>query len=172
MGKKKIIIAFILFFSICFSIRGFQIWKHHQEWVEHLYQDETFAFGMSMATSYRDYSYVNESRLVIILGSYNHLHPEVNLSLDEIKDFLSKEYDEKGKPRVLNPPERLSNYIHWFWYEGGDSYSMKYNLGLDCYKKEHTEKYGTQWVVDLDIDSLKKIISEFNSCANAEDYIH
>lgn len=40
------------------------------------------------------------------------------LSLDEVLDFYDREFDENGKPVINNLPEKIEDYLDWFWFHG------------------------------------------------------
>lgn len=44
--------------------------------------------------------------------------PKEALSLDEVLDFYSSEYDENNEPVIKNLPTKIEDYLDWFWFYG------------------------------------------------------
>lgn len=121
MNQKKILLIFVIFLSICFILKGFLTFNHNKKAydrnLELLYMDASYPFAMQKDTCYRDYSYVNEKNLIINLASYKDSNVDSGITLEEVKDFLSSEFDENGNPKILTPPDNISNYIFWYWHD-------------------------------------------------------
>ena len=133
-----------------------------------LYKHETFALGMDTYDCYKDFSYVDVQILIIKLAAYKRYDNEVEITVEDVKEFLSSEYDENGNLYVLNPPENIAKYIDWYW-SGGDSLARTYMLYLLHFRNDNTEKY-TTFLTDLDEEMLYELIDEFENCSNKEEY--
>lgn len=137
--------------------------------LETLYSHETYALGMEQYDCYKDFSYVNVNRLILNLAAYKYFNEGVEISVEDVKEFLDSEYDENGELYVLNPPENIAKYIEWFW-NGGDVLMVKYRYYLSNYQNDNLEKYSSKSPEELDEELLCELIEEFENCPNREEY--
>ena len=84
------------------------------------------------------------------------------LSLDEVLDFYSREFDENGEPVINNLPGKIEDYLDWFWtyglskkgpkiehdkfYDIGYITNAMFELGF------YSERKNTQQISDVVID--------------------
>ena len=100
MTKKKIIITAIILLVIiapCIFMKIYLRNKEIKHEAEVLYSRQNEAFCISMEESYFDYSNVNKSLLICNLAAYEYRNPGKHLSLEEVEEYLSSEYDENGE---------------------------------------------------------------------------
>ena len=101
------------------------------------------------------------------------------LSLDEVLDFYSSEYDENGKPKINNLPKKIEKYLDWYYRpfrrfpkvdeeladkESTISFAM---FGLGVY----SERKYTQQLSDVEINDYLKYytgIYAFNKYNSSE----
>ncbi len=179
MNKKNKAIRLCIIVANLILVTIFAIVLIYREWdkkegqyndkLRWAYQNETRAFAMDRSDCYKDYSYVDVNSLIINLASYKHFKNEVDISVEDVKDFLSSEYDENGEPYVLNPPDNIAEYIKWFSY-GGGSLTTKYFIYLSNFQDDNIEKYSRKGLTILDEDLLYELIEDFENCPNREDY--
>lgn len=141
-----------------------------QKHIETLYGYETFALGMDQYHCYKDFSNVDVNRLTLKLAAYKHFAPEApSLTIDEVQDFLSEEYDENGELRVLNQPDNIRQYVNWYVWGGGDLCYQNYLTYLTLYCND-SEKYKDIKMFSTDLETLNSIIDDFTNCPNRADY--
>ena len=179
MEKKKniipkiFIVVLIGLILVCVGGLCLKAHRKHQEEYEarlaKLYKEETYAMGMEQSTYYKDFGAVYINVLTLELASYRDKNPGVNISIDDIQDFLSEEFDDRGKPRVLNPPDNIADYIKWFNH-GGRQYTDEYILYLMHYMNDHQDEYTHVDLYYADLETLNKIIEEFNNCPDRSKY--
>ncbi len=184
--RKKTIRIFVLAIGLVAVISLvamiiYKEWKKREEQYQYklevLYQREARAFAMDdRYDCYMGFSYVDVNSLIINLASYKHFiykrfEIEVEISVEDIKEFLSSEYDENGELYVLNPPENIDKYIQWFTY-GGLELTNRYYMYLCNFQDANSEKYSRKSVYILDEAILYELIYDFENCPNREDYEH
>lgn len=179
MAKKMkmpfVMIGIVLFIILSiFASVGMYKYKQKKEEeynaeLARLYKHETFALGMDTYDCYKDFSYVDVQILIIKLAAYKHYENEVEITVEDVKEFLSSEYDENGNLYVLNPPDNIAKYIDWYW-SGGDSLVRMYLLYLYHFQDDNTEKYTGKGITILDEELLYELIDEFEKCPNREEY--
>lgn len=164
------VIALVMCFKI---IPDYQSKKETQQlYLENKYWHEGVAFGMNNpSTSYQDFSHVSVNGLIIRLASYSYNIDNVDITVGDIKEFLSSEYDEQGKPRVLDPPQKIAEYFDWYWNGGGYEAADEYRSWLLRYHLYYKDQYGGDELNKMDEDSLYKMIDDFNSCPDKDIYM-
>ena len=176
--RKNLIIAIlttIILIIGCVCVKYYLDYKHEKDaeqkaYIEAQYRSETYAFGMEQASTYKDFSNVDINILTMYLAAYKHFEPSApELSIEDVKDFLSSEYDGDGKLRVLNQPKNISEYITWFYFLGGASDCDGYIIYLMQYQRDQS-KYQDVDLFTTDIDVLNRLIEDFTNCPNREDY--
>lgn len=170
-----VVAATIIILSAIGSITLWSNWKKNrdermQAYLEYKYKRQSVAFTIGLENDYKDFSYVSVSSLKIILAAYKNSDENVELTVEDIKEYLSSEYDEKGKLKVLYPPQEIDDFIDWYW-AGGDEIYSEYLLGLTRYNIDHEDIYGNVEFSDMDEILLDKMIEEFNSCSDKDVYM-
>ncbi len=153
-------------------------WKREQrEQAEELvlqlhYKHQNQPFGMSASTyysGYHGYDEVRETELFVRLAAYNSRNMQENngkeaVTLEDIEDYLSSEYNEDGSLRVDSIPENIQGYIDWF-YEGGDKEIEEYwgELGRIAmeYQREHPE-IELEDRGNMTTEQLQELINKYN----------
>ena len=137
--------------------------------LEVLYAHETYALGMEQYDCYKDFSYVNVKKLILNLAAYKYFNEGIEISVEDVKEFLDSEYDENGELYVLNPPDDIAKFIKWY-RTGGRSLTDKYFIYLCSYQDDHSDKYSLKGITMLDVNMLYELIEDFENCPNREDY--
>lgn len=172
------IIAIATMLVLLSALGGIILWsdwkKNHDErkraYLEYKYERQSVAFTIGLETSYKDFSYVSVNSLIILLAAYKNTDGKIELTIEDIEEYLSSEYDEKGRVKALYPPREIDDYIDWYW-SGGDEIYREYLLGLTRYNMDHEDIYGNDEFSDMDEGLLNKMIEEFNSCPDKDVYM-
>ena len=125
-----------------------------------LYEHQNSAFAvndsLNNAKYYHDSSYVNTQQLVVYLYTYNMDYPDRDITVQDIIDYLDKEYDKEGALMVYSCPDHIKDYIDW-WWSGGSSkisyFSSEVIVYLSKNGYEHAEVYS-----NLSIEELQEIL--------------
>ncbi len=86
------------------------------------------------------------------------------LSLDEVLDFYSSEYDENGKPKINNLPKKIEKYLDWYYrpfkrFPKVDEELAKKESTISCAMfglGVYSERKYTQQLSDVKIDDYWK----------------
>ena len=119
--KKKIIIISVIILFLCGIAAGLIYRQHkYKEWatevkLEILYKWQNKAFLMNCNHKERlgylsaDNSDLQE--LAIYLHIYNNMQTNYQLTIEDVLNYLSEEYDSEGNLRVYSQPKEIENYI-------------------------------------------------------------
>ena len=119
MKLKIIFICLLLFIGTVIAIGVYR----HKKMVDletevrlgilYKWQNKAFIMDYDHETMYRYLSAENSdlSELAIYLYVYNSMQNKYQLTVDEVLDYLSEEYDSDGKLRVYSRPENIEDYI-------------------------------------------------------------
>lgn len=128
MRKNTSLIIAIIILTISIVVGAFYAYisneqrKIDQRRIENEYYIQNGVFFMRGSDhyhwSYLPYDNVNEAKLYIALFCYEE-YSDISINLDEIRDYLSSEYDESGDLRINHVPDRLNDYISWYlsWHD-------------------------------------------------------
>ena len=53
-------------------------------------------------------------RLAVHIYVYNNIQDDYNVTVDEVLNYLSEEYDSSGKPYVYSCPDNINAYIECY----------------------------------------------------------
>ena len=85
--------------------------------LEELYYDQNTALRLCQDCdkrfSYHGVKDADMKELAIAIYAYNNLQSEYKLTIDEVIDYISKEFDSEGKPRIYSQPPNIKAYIDW-----------------------------------------------------------
>ena len=122
--KKKLIILSIIIFSIgCLLFYYHRQYQNKKKWAEAikleiLYNWQNRAFEMDCNQEeercYQKADRVALNKLVVDLHVYNHMQSSYQLTVDEVLDYLSDEFDSVGNLRVYSRPNNIEKYINSF----------------------------------------------------------
>ncbi|MBD5512597.1 MAG: hypothetical protein HDR08_15315 [Lachnospiraceae bacterium] len=123
------------------------------------YADEAFYVG---------YDAIRENEMYVSLMAYNEWNREhgveaEELTLADIEEYLSAEYNEDGSLRIQSGYENIRAYVEWYYQIGGDEVIEEYwnELGdiLGNYREEHPKTiYGG--AKTLGIEQLQELIKK------------
>lgn len=182
--KKKIILAgtiLIIIGLISGAVYGYSQWKKaRNEKIEQVilsieYREQNTAFGMSINASelgYQGYDMIKEEELYIRLEVYNSWNKQQNngreeVSLADIEDYLASEYNEDGELRVYSRPQKIQEYMKWYYEDGNGDVEEYWNelqtIALDC-EREHAG-FELQTVKNMTTEQLQELINKYNNPA-------
>ena len=128
--KKKILYLLIiyLFFGIVagIGVLGYCAKKNKEEKkvLESLYYRQNTAFelcgNLNKRRSYHSANELRLNRIVVDLYVFNNIQSEYQVTVDDVIDYLSEEYDSSGKLMVYSIPENIKNYISWYYEDNGE----------------------------------------------------
>ena len=143
-----------------------------KEELEELYLKETYALGMEKEACYKDFSNVDVNMLIVNLEAYKYKNQDAKITVDDVKEFLETEFDPDGKPKVLNPPTVIKDYLFWYWDLKGHTFSLDYYVGLLLFNEDNSDIYGDEEVLEMTEDKLYQLIADYNNCPDIEEYFH
>ncbi len=145
MKKKKVVKVLIILLCVAVLVGAvlfFQEQKRkRQEWVEqeilkieYYEQNTALPLGRGYSASvesYVGYEAVNEEELYVRLAAYNEQmrlngEEEQELTLADVKEYLSGEYNEDGSLRIYEGYEKIRRYMEWYFEEEGDEDIAEY----------------------------------------------
>ena len=144
MKKKKVITVIILILLLC-CIAGvvfvyMERRKRQGEALEKLhiameYRRQNMTFPRTSEHYLEEMFYVGyvaivESEMYVSLGAYNEWNREYGkeakeLTLADIEEYLSSEYNEDGSLRIQSGYENIRAYVDWY-YDGGGKVIKEY----------------------------------------------
>jgi hypothetical protein len=135
-----------------------------------MYERQNFAFCMEMDPYYKEFSEEYIEILIEKLAAYEEDTQTADVvTVENIKEYLSSEYNKDKKLAVLNKPSNIEAYIDWFW-SGGDRYAEEYSLWLGHYMNDHPDEYNYGSATVLSEDELYELIDKFKNCPDKEKY--
>lgn len=120
MKKRFIIISIIFLFVAVIVGYGFYKQKERKEWetaarLQILYKWQNYAFRVlcnhEERLCYQGTDKIELQELVVYLHIYDSIQNKYQLTVDEVMDYLSDEYDSEGKLKVYSRPENIEDYI-------------------------------------------------------------
>ena len=144
--KKKVLLV-ILLVAIAGGISAGIIRKNQikavakdKVGVELLYEWQNLAFEISEDYThnleYRNADELKLNHVAVDLCAYNSAKPESQLTVDEVVDYFSDEYDSNGELKVYSKPEKIHDYIDWYYHGGNDSI-REFGDGFNEYLREN-----------------------------------
>ena len=155
MKKKKVVKVLIILLCIAVlagAVLFFQEQKRKRhEWVqqeilkiEYSQQNRALPLirGYSRGIeSYVGYEAVDEEELYVRLAAYNEQmrlngEEEQELTLADVEEYLSSEYNEDGSLRIYEGYEKIRRYREWYFEEEGDEDIAAYWNELEMVLRE------------------------------------
>ena len=181
MKKKKVITVIILILLLC-CITG-TVWacaerrKKQEETLEKIliaieYRRQNGTFPCTSEhpieeAFYVGYDAIEENKMYVNLAAYNEWNREhgeeaEELTLADIEEYLSSEYNEDGSLRIQSGYENIRAYVEWY-YDGGGKIIKEYWNELEVIlgncKEEHPKVvYGNAKM--LEIERLQELIKK------------
>ena len=172
--KKKLIVSVIILLVIGLlagTLYGYHQWKKaRNEKIEQTllmieYRRQNAAFGMSVKASesgYQGYEEIPETDLYVRLAAYEDWYRQreidrPELTMEDVKEYFSSEYNPDGSLKVTNRPENIQRYMDWY-SEGGDGEIEEYWGELDKIAKPYSES-----ITRMNVDQLQELITKYNN---------
>ena len=108
--------------------------KRHLAWL--YYKQNTALQVKGEKEKYQCASEILLNNLAIELCAYNTMQSKYKLTVDEVTEYLSEEYDSNGKLKIYSQPENISDYIEWNICRSIDE-KLHYLSGFIDYLQEH-----------------------------------
>ena len=143
MKKYKIIICIVI--TIIITGVGVGAYQNHKQeqreaYVRGLYRHQWLAYPNEKREryiyEYNDYSIINEKRLFVYLSAHNANndkyddHCQIDLTLDDVKEYLSDPYNEDGTLRVETGWDKMYAFEDWHSYVGKKQDIPEYETAL------------------------------------------
>ncbi len=184
MKKKKVLKIFIIL--LCIAVLAgvvlfFQEQKRkRQEWIEqeilkieYYEQNTALPLGRGYSAnveSYVGYEAVNEEELYVRLAAYNEQmrlngEEEQELTLADVKEYLSGEYNEDGSLRIYEGYEKIRRYMDWYFEEEGDEDIAEYWRQLEIVNNEYWKQSFEETYIllrDLNVAKVQELINKKN----------
>ena len=165
-----ILVLALVVFLVRNAIIEKQRLKERQETIKALYINESSALCLDRYDCYMDFSHVQINTLTLNIAAYRYFESDApNLTVDDVREYLSNEFDENGEPCVLNIPENIVRYINWYNLFGGNRNILDYIVFLRNYQ-DNNEEYKDFDKFNGDIDTLNKLIEDFENCPDKDKY--
>ena len=145
MKKKKVITAIILILVLsCIAgivFARIERRKKQEETLEKIliaieYQRQNGTFPRTSGhyadePIYVGYDAIRENKMYVYLAAYNEWNREhgveaEELTLADIEEYLSSEYNEDGSLRIQSGYENIRAYVEWYYQIGGDEVIEEY----------------------------------------------
>ena len=164
--KKKIIyitvILSLLLGAIAYGVHLYQVKKELEakKELEYLYYRQNTALRLCCDYSKRNYYHdtkeLDVNELAIGVSAYTYIVSDVHLTVDEIIDYLSSEFDSEGNPCIYSQSENIEKYIAWY-FEGGDEIIRNYENDFICYL--YDKGYEPYW--EMSYEEVETHLEEF-----------
>ena len=177
MKKKKIITVIILILVLsCIAVGVFACTERRKMQekiliaIEYRRQNGTFPRTSEHPIEeafYVGYDAIEENKMYVNLAAYNEWnreHGEVveELTLTDIEEYLSSEYNEDGSLRILSGYENIRAYVEWY-YDGGGKVIKEYWSELErlliIFGKENPEITDND-AKSMTIEQLQELIKK------------
>ncbi len=184
MKKKKVLKIFIIL--LCIAVLAgvvlfFQEQKRkRQEWIEqeilkieYYEQNTALPLGRGYSASvesYVGYEAVDEEELYVRLAAYNEQmrlngEEEKELTLVDVEEYLSNEYNEDGSLRIYKGYEKIRRYMDWYFEEEGDLDIAAYWRKLEDIVLEYQRQNSNiifENSKEMDLAQLQELINKKN----------
>lgn len=172
--KKKILIGLVVL--LCLSAVGTGLYLLREKRIAEAeaailaldYKHQNWMFprteGELREYRYMNYDAIDERELYVRLALYNQERAgEAELTLEDVKEYLSQEYNDDGSLRIHSGYENIRDYEYWYFQEYGCDKVEEYWSRLDNISKEYLIKNPlttTQSVRDFSIEQLQELIKK------------
>ena len=181
--KKKKVITYIVLVLMLTCIAG-TAWacterrKKQEEALEKVlitieYQRQNGTFPRTSEhyieeASYVGYDDIEENEMYVSLVAYNKWNHEhgveaEELTLADIEEYLSSEYNEDGSLRIQSGYENIRAYVEWYYQIGGDEVIEEYWNELDDIAIEQRrlyQEFTNANVKRMSIEQLQELIKK------------
>lgn len=164
--KRKVFLISVILLCICltgigifFVIRDKEnmIIEEEKSELALLYRRQNTALKACLDLSKMDYYHgadeIDLKNFYIELYVYNYTRTKYQLTVDEVLDYLSEEYDVNGNLRVYSQPENIKDYIGWEIHIGHEMADNFRGYFID-YLKINSNKSLTEMSYEELVDAL------------------
>ena len=180
--KKRVIVLLCIF--IVLIVAFFTIQKERkkrEEWVQQQlvaidYREQNRAFprvsGHPIKEEYYvGYDAIDEPKLYVCLSAYNEWiqlkdREQQKLTLEDVEEYLSSEYNEDGSLRIQKGYENIRAYVDWYYEEGGGEDITDYWIELQRILNSHCDnnpEVADDIAQRLNVDQLQELIYKKNN---------
>ena len=172
MKKKIFVIAAVIAVTLIIIVAGVKYLgqkqtKKEQTELAYAYKHQNRAFprdeGEINEYGYVGYEAINEKELYVALQVYNQKNEGEDLEVEDIKEYLSQEYNEDGTPRVLEGWPEIRSYEDWYFRGMGSEKIEEYWGKLEIAKDEYqrlTPAFPNCTVKELSINQIEELIKK------------
>lgn len=168
--KKLVILLCIIVLFGGITITGMKIVQikkesesriKEQNELELLYYRQNTAFELGDLDKRYCYYGANELKLnvlIVQLYAYNSAQSKYEVTVDDVINYLSDEYDSYGKPKIYSQPENIKAYIYWNIRYGNDAIT-KYGDAFNDYMGKHG--YSNHFYRSMSYEEVVTALEEF-----------
>ena len=172
MKKKIFAIVAMITVTLIIIIAGAKYLEQKQTEKEetelaYAYKHQNRAFphdeGEINEYGYIGYEVINEKELYVALEVYNQKNEGEDLEVEDVKEYLSQEYNEDGTPRVLEGWPEIRAYENWYFKGMGSEKIEEYWGKLEITKDEYqrlTPAFPNCTVKELSINQIEELVKK------------
>ena len=172
MKKKIFVIAAVIAVTLIIIVAGVKYLgqkqtKKEQTELAYAYKHQNRAFprdkGEINEYDYIGYEAINEKELYVALEVYNKEKEGEDLEVEDVKEYLSQEYNEDGTSRVLEGWPEIRAYENWYFKGMGSEEIEEYWKTLQKIATEYGRIYPnftSDAVQDLTLNQIKELIKK------------
>ena len=170
--KKKVFVIVVTVVTVIIVITGVKHLEEKQTEKEQIelayaYKHQNRAFprdeGEINEYGYIGYEAINEKELYVALEVYNKENEGEELGGEDVKEYLSQEYNEGGTPRVLEGWPEIRAYENWYFKGMGSEEIEEYWKTLQKIATEYGRIYPnftSDAVQDLTLNQIEELIKK------------
>ena len=181
--KKKKIITIVIFIMVlfCIAVGVFACTERRKKQEEALekvliaieYQRQNGTFPRTSGhyadeAFYVGYDAIRENEMYVGLVAYNEWNREhgektEELTLADIEEYLSSEYNEDGSLRIQSGYENIRAYVEWYYEVGGDEVIEKYWRELEKIINDYRQQnlgIENDSVRNMTVEQLQELIKK------------
>ena len=170
--KKKVFVIVVTVVTVIIVITGVKHLEEKQTEKEQIelayaYKHQNRAFprdeGEINEYGYIGYEAINEKELYVALEVYNKENEGEELGGEDVKEYLSQEYNEDGTPRVLEGWPEIRAYENWYFKGMGSEEIDEYWKELTQIKEQYQYEKGISPlsnVKDLSQNQIEELIKK------------
>ena len=158
--KDKVILAILVLVvigSIIIKVVG-SINEEIKCDLEHRYYSQNNAFLIDCkyneSMQYQSSDKSDLPRLAVHIYVYNNIQDDYNVTVDEVLNYLSEEYDSSGKPYVYSCPDNINAYI--------ECYPEVNIIAFDFGIRFMIEDYNNEKMYPMKAEKKAKLFTVFN----------
>ena len=170
--KKKVFVIVVTVVTVIIVITGVKHLEEKQTEKEQIelayaYKHQNRAFprdeGEINEYGYIGYEAINEKELYVALEVYNKENEGEELGVEDVKEYLSQEYNEDGTPRVLEGWPEIRAYENLYFRGMGSEEIEEYWKTLQKIATEYGRIYPnftSDAVQDLTLNQIEELIKK------------